>query len=87
MTAIPEGRVASYGRIAEIAGNPRGARQVARLLHSSSEKYGIPWHRILSAGGKISLTGILADEQRSLLEDEGIEFDIRGRIDMDRYSI
>ena len=55
--AIPPGKVASYGQIAMLAGNPRGARQVSRLLHSSSEKYSLPWHRVVSSTGKISLQG------------------------------
>ncbi|MBI9107371.1 MAG: MGMT family protein [Spirochaetales bacterium] len=87
INSIPKGRVSSYGRIAEIAGNPRAARQVSRLLHSSSEKYGLPWHRVIGSSGNISLKGAAADLQRQLLESEGIEFDINGKVDMDRYGI
>ena len=85
--AVPEGRVAAYGRIAEIAGNPRAARQVARLLHSAGEKYDLPWHRIIGAGGRISLKGEGEIIQRGLLDSEGIEFEPDGRIDMKKYSI
>ena len=85
--AIPLGKVASYVRIAEIAGNPRGARQVSRLLHSSSEKHDLPWHRVIGSGGTISLKGEGAIIQRGLLESEGVEFGLSGRVDMKEYSI
>jgi len=85
--SIPEGRVISYGRIAEIAGNPKAARQVSRLLHSSSEKHNLPWHRVIGSSGTISLKGSGADLQRQLLKAEGIVFGLDGRIDLDRYGI
>ena len=53
--SIPEGKVTSYGRIAGMAGALSGARQVARILHSMSEKHGLPWHRVVGADGGISL--------------------------------
>ncbi|MDC7225173.1 MAG: MGMT family protein [Spirochaetales bacterium] len=87
IASIPEGRVASYGRIAGIAGNPRAARQVSRLLHSSGKKYNLPWHRVLSSTGTILLKGEHAIIQRGLLESEGIEFDSNGSVDMDIYEI
>ncbi|HAK47230.1 MAG TPA: DNA methyltransferase [Spirochaeta sp.] len=87
ISSVPEGRVASYGRIAEIAGNPRAARQVSRLLHSSSEKHNLPWHRIINSAGRISLKGEHAIIQRGLLESEGIEFGISGDVNMSRYGI
>ena len=46
----------TYGQVAAAAGSPRGARQVVRVLHSMSEKYGLPWHRIINVQGEISLT-------------------------------
>ena len=52
---IPSGKVLTYGLIAKIAGSPRGARQVSWILHSSSEKYELPWHRVVNAQGKIVL--------------------------------
>lgn len=80
---IPSGRVASYGQIATIAGNHRGARQVGRLLHSMSAKYKLPWHRIVNAKGEIVV--FKADRQRQLLELEGVEVDGRGRVDMNKF--
>lgn len=84
---IPEGRVMTYGQIARTAGSPRGARQVVRILHSMSRKYGLPWHRVINVKGLI----VLKDEesamnQRDLLEHEGIAVDLGGRIDLEKYQ-
>jgi methylated-DNA-protein-cysteine methyltransferase-like protein len=69
--SIPEGKVASYGKVAAAAGYPRHHRQVARFLR----KYGthVPWQRVVGAGGvlKTSDGGML---QRALLEREGVRF-------------
>lgn len=51
---IPEGEVATYKQIAELAGKPQGSRGVAWVLHSSSIAYKLPWHRVLNSQGKIS---------------------------------
>lgn len=83
ISAIPTGRVASYGQIAAIAGNHKAARQVGRILHSMSAKYNLPWHRVVNAKGE--LVHIKADRQRALLEKEGVEIDARGRIDMGQF--
>lgn len=85
--AIPEGRVAIYGQIAALAGNPRGARQVARVLHSCSRDEELPWHRVINREGRISLGRFQGqDEQQRLLEQEGVECDISGCIDLERYQ-
>jgi len=79
---VPRGHVSSYGAIARAAGFPGAARQVAWTLHSS---LGLPWHRIVGAGGEIKLRGEAALEQRFRLESEGITF--RGRrVDMRRHE-
>lgn len=80
--AIPAGRVMTYGQVAAAAGNPRSARQVVRILHSMSEKYKLPWHRIINAKGEISFT---ENQQREYLEAEGIEFGLTGKVDLTRY--
>lgn len=67
---IPKGKVATYGQIAELAGYPRAPRMVARALKDGL----VPWHRVLGAGGRISLTGNGAFEQRFRLEAEGVRF-------------
>lgn len=76
----------TYGQIAKLAGSPRGARQVARILHSMSKKHQLPWHRVINSKGEISLK---EDEhfsiQRLSLESEGIEFNLYGKIDLDEY--
>ena len=84
--AIPEGKVCTYGKIAEYAGSPRGARQVVRILHSCAEKEQLPWHRVINREGRIALKPMEGyDEQRELLEHEGIEFDQFGRIDLNQF--
>jgi methylated-DNA-protein-cysteine methyltransferase-like protein len=75
---IPPGKVMTYGQIAAVAGNPRGARQVSRILHSCSEKYSLPWHRVINARFQVSLPG---EEQTARLQAEGLIFDGRGRVD------
>jgi methylated-DNA-protein-cysteine methyltransferase-like protein len=84
--AIPEGFVSTYGGIAFMAGSPQAARQVARILHSCSGKEQLPWHRVVNREGRISLKPMQGyEEQRMLLEDEGVEFDAKGRIDLNVY--
>ncbi len=83
---IPPGRVATYGSIALAAGNPRGARQVARLLHSSSVKHNLPWQRVVNRAGCIALPrGEGYELQKQLLETEGVEFGAGDTIDLERY--
>jgi methylated-DNA-protein-cysteine methyltransferase-like protein len=75
---IPKGKVSTYGAIARAAGYPGAARFVARVLHRG---FGLPWQRVLGAGGEIKLRGDSAIEQRLRLEAEGVRF--RGRkVDM-----
>jgi len=85
---IPRGRVATYGQIAELAGLAGHARQVGYALHNLPEASGIPWHRVVNAQGEISprSAGDSHELQRLLLEEEGVEFDLRGRMDLRRYQ-
>lgn len=69
---VPRGKVATYGDIAYTAGYPGAARQVAWALHAESA--GLPWHRIVGAGGAILLTGEHGFEQRLHLQAEGVGF-------------
>lgn len=86
IASIPFGQVATYGQVAACAGNHRAARQVAWLLHSASDKEGLPWHRVIGGRGTISLPrGGGFEEQRARLEDEGVSVDEAGRIDLRRY--
>jgi methylated-DNA-protein-cysteine methyltransferase-like protein len=68
---IPKGKVATYGDVAKAAGFPGSARQVVWALQKSR---GLPWHRVLGAGGKIRLPGESGLEQRLRLETEGVAF-------------
>ena len=78
---IPRGKVATYGDVAYAAGFPGAARQVVWALHSAN---GLPWHRVVGAGGQIKLTGEHGFEQRMRLQGEGVIF--RGqRIAMDLH--
>jgi len=83
---IPAGKVATYGQIASLAGNNRAARQISRILHSSSEKYDLPWQRVINSQGKISLRpGDGFEMQKAILESEGIQF-LENRIDLIKYQ-
>lgn len=69
-----------------MAGNPRGARQVSRVLSSCSDRHDLPWHRVINARGGISLPGDGGTIQRALLEQEGVEFGLHGTVDLDRFG-
>ncbi|GGH81542.1 methylated-DNA-protein-cysteine methyltransferase-like protein [Pullulanibacillus pueri] len=84
---IPKGQVMTYGQIARLAGSPRGARQVVRILHSSSKKHNLPWHRVINVKGKIA---IKEDEHRFIqkitLENEGILFKDDDTLELSKYQ-
>jgi methylated-DNA-protein-cysteine methyltransferase related protein len=85
---IPYGRVMSYGQVARLAGNSRGARQVARILHSMTEKYNLPWYRIINSKGKISIGNErYAAIQKEILMSEGVEVSEDGYIDTSKYGV
>lgn len=73
---IPKGKVASYGQIALMAGNPRWSRVVGYALHSNPEPGIIPCHRVVTKDGKLSKSFAFGGEnmQRILLESEGVTF-------------
>lgn len=81
--SVPFGYVATYGQIAKEAGHPRGARQVAWILHSMSAKYELPWHRVINAKGEITHK---ASAQREMLEMEGIEFTMHEKVNLQKYQ-
>lgn len=83
---IPKGSVASYGQIAEIAGIPRGARQVGHTLRQLPEGHNVPWHRVVQASGKIAFDKDSAafEEQRNRLMMEGVSV-LGGRINMQQF--
>lgn len=83
--AIPPGEVITYGKVALQCGSPRSARQVSYILHSMSKKYNLPWHRVISSSGKISLSGDMYFIQKKLLEEEGIIFNNSGIVDLSMF--
>ncbi|HEX9543887.1 MAG TPA: MGMT family protein [Pyrinomonadaceae bacterium] len=83
--SIPRGRVMTYGQLAEILGEGYTPRTIGFVMHGSADK--TPWHRVINAQGGCS-TGRLvlpADKQQRMLEAEGVEFNERGRCDLQRY--
>ena len=85
---IPAGKVATYKQIAELAGKPQGSRGVAWILHSSSTKYKLPWHRVLNSKGTISFEERSSNyrEQKKRLEKEGIEFNSYGKLSLAKFQ-
>jgi methylated-DNA-protein-cysteine methyltransferase-like protein len=86
--AVPRGKVSCYRDIALKAGLPNGARYTVRVLHSLSEKYDLPWHRIIRADGSIALQeGEGRELQIKLLRSEGVKVSPAGRVDMERFGV
>ncbi len=84
---IPRGKVATYGQIAALAGNPLGARQVVWALNSSSRTEKLPWHRVINGQGRISLPrGGGYEMQKKLLARDGVEFPRGGKLDLGKYQ-
>ena len=86
---VPFGRVTTYGSVAREAGLAGRARQVGYAMAALSDAHDVPWHRVVNARGEVSKrTGGSAFEeiQRIMLEAEGVVFDARGRIDLERFG-
>lgn len=77
--AIPYGKVLTYGDVAQLAGFPRHARMVGRVLHDVPASFGLPCHRVVNSRGR---TAPHWEEQRSLLEAEGVAFGGGGYVNM-----
>jgi len=87
ISAIPKGFVCTYGQIAAAAGNPKGSRQVSRILYTCSSTHNLPWHRVINSQGKISLPeGAGFEEQASMLAGEGVELSIYQTVDLRKYQ-
>ncbi len=82
IAGIPEGKVATYGDIAELAGYPRHARHVGKLLSQLPEGSKIPWYRVVNAKGEISLRGDNLTRQREKLLAEGISVSETGKLSL-----
>ncbi len=83
---IPRGRVVSYGQIGAWLQKPGGARTVGWAMRALPHGTDVPWHRVVNAQGRISLTERSAVLQRALLEAEGVVFDKTGRVDLSKYG-
>ena len=80
---IPYGRVATYGQVAALAGNPRAARTVGWVLNALPEESEIPWQRVINRHGRSSFPEEAKRRlQQALLEQEGVEFDQDGAVDL-----
>lgn len=85
---IPRGKVATYGTVARMAGNPRWSRVVGYALHVNPAPGIIPCHRVVNREGKTATTFAFGggDIQRQMLEQEGIVFESDGHIDLSKYG-
>lgn len=90
VSQVPKGKVVTYGQVAALLGAPRAARAVGTALRYLPRPLSqtVPWQRVINASGGISIRGDVyrVDEQRWLLESEGIEFDRFGKIDLKKYQ-
>lgn len=86
---IPRGKVATYKQVAAIAGNPNWARVVGNALHNNPDPDNIPCYRVVNSKGCTAKAFRFGGEdvQRRKLEEDGIEFDEKGRVIMEKYSI
>lgn len=85
--AIPRGRVSTYGRIAEKCGSPRASRAVGMALHHNPKPGVIPCHRVVNREGRLAPEFAFGgpDEQKRLLEAEGVEVSADGYVDLSKY--
>ena len=85
---IPRGRVATYGQIATLAGNPRWSRVVGYALHVNPEPGKIPCHRVVNRLGETSKAFAFdgEDMQKALLEEEGVIFNEDGRVNLAQFQ-
>ncbi len=86
---IPKGKVATYGQVALLAGNPRWSRVVGYALHNNPEPQVIPCHRVVNREGRLAPAFAFGGEeiQRQLLESEGIVFEPNGRVNLEKYRM
>jgi methylated-DNA-protein-cysteine methyltransferase-like protein len=87
VAAIPPGRVASYGQVAELSGFANGARMVAPAMRNAPANVDLPWHRVVNVHGKISIPASdpAHGEQVRRLTAESVPV-IGDRVEMSRYG-
>ena len=90
VSQVPKGKVVTYGQVAALLGAPRAARAVGTALRYLPRPLvrTVPWQRVINASGGVSIRGDVyrVDEQRWLLESEGVEFDRSGKINLKKYQ-
>ncbi len=87
--SIPKGKVATYGQVALLTGNPKRARIVGTALHKNPSPGLIPCHRVVNKEGRCAESFAFggAQRQRELLKSEGVTFDEKGRVILDKHGI
>lgn len=86
VSQIPKGKVATYGQVAALAGNPRWARVVGYALHNNPDRSKIPCHRVVNRDGKVAKAFVFGgeNEQVRLLKEEGVEV-VDSTVDLEKY--
>ncbi len=84
---IPRGKVATYGQIAMLAGNPRWSRVVGYALHANPDPDGIPCYRVVDRMGRLSEAFVFGgvNKQKELLQADGVEVSEDNRVDLEKY--
>lgn len=85
---IPKGKVATYGQVAAMAGNPKMSRAVGNALHKNPDPAGIPCFRVVNAKGELSGEFAFGGKgrQQALLEADGVEV-VNGKVDLQKFGI
>lgn len=85
---IPKGKVATYGQVATLAGNPRWARVVGYALHNNPMPGIIPCHRVVNREGNVAEAFVFGggNAQREMLKNEGVVFENDGHIDLNKFQ-
>ena len=88
VSAIPQGKVSTYGNVAMLAGHPRASRIVGGILHNNPKPGIIPCHRVVFKDGSLAPGFAFGgpEVQRMMLESEGVEFTADGKVDMMRFQ-
>ena len=88
LSGIPEGKVVTYGQLAELAGKPKAARWVGQMLKKLPDDTSLPWYRVINAQGKISfpLNSEAANIQAEKLRAEGVQVNDKHRINLQIYQ-
>ena len=89
VTAVPKGRVATYGQIAAVAGSFRAARAVGNILHNNPLPGVIPCHRVVSSSGRLAPGFAFGGpgEQQQLLAQDGVLLGKNGLVDLEKYGL